>query len=239
MPLYHRPNRTLTLVGAFYLLTAFSGCRPSDQPLPTLIPTLISTPYSPTAPPTLPIVTHTPTALPSLPPTATVVVSTTPLPSLIPLTPAPVLPPLIVTANGTLTLTLTEPQLNYALAKDFSAQPIATYAGPPHASLSDGAIDLTITLTSGTPSAPLQSATLTVTLSALSTVSGTVLDIRAVKLSKPDGVSTLQIKPAQALLTTTLQTLVAHAAGFSTETPLEFSYVAVTADKLTLTILTS
>lgn len=221
-------------------MMALAGCRPPDEPLPTLIPTLLPSPVPPTTIPTVPTATLVPTTRPTLPPTSTVVPPTSVPPSPIAFTAEPVLPPAIVTANGTLTITLTGAQLNEALAKHFATQPIAGYAGPPHAILSAGAVELTITLASGTPSAPLQSATLTLTLAALPTVSGTVLDVRAVKLSKPEGISTLQVKSAQTLLSVTLDSLVEQAAGLPADTPpIEFSYVAVTAETLTLTVRTA
>ncbi len=240
MQLSNWPKRLVSCVLSALFIAVVSGCRPPDQPLPTLIPSLIPSLVPPTAIPTVPTSTLALTALPSLPPTSTIVPLSPVPPSLAPLTSEPILPPAIVTANGTLTITLTEAQLNDALAKRFAAQPIAGYAGPPHAILSAGTIELTITLASGTPSAPLQSATLTLTLAALPTVSGTVLDVRAVKLSKPDAISTLQIKSAQILLAATLESLIEQATGLPAGTrPIEFNYVAVTTDKLTLTVLTS
>ncbi|MHB8630064.1 MAG: hypothetical protein ACYDBJ_10130 [Aggregatilineales bacterium] len=240
MQLSHWLNQIVSCALSALLIAVVSGCRPPDEPLPTLIPSLIPSLVPPTAVPTVPTSTPAPSALPSLPPTSTIVPASPVPPSLVPITSEPVLPPAIVTANGTLTITLTEAQLNDALAKRFATQPIAGYAGPPHASLRAGAIELTITLVSGTPSAPLQSATLTLTLAALPTVSGTVLDVRAVKLSKSDAISTLQVKPAQTLLTTTLESLIEQATGLPAGTrPIEFNYVAVSPDKLTLTVLTS
>jgi hypothetical protein len=237
---YHQSARIVShSLAALLVISLLSGCRPPEQLLPTLMPL----PVAPSVQPPVPTAATVQTTLP--PPTATLPpASLTPRPSPLPVseepgTVQPIGSPVIVTANGTLTITLTGAQLNDSLTKRFATQPTTGYAGPPHAILGAGTVELTITLASGTPSAPLQTATLTLTLAALPTVSGTVLDVRAISLIKPDGISTLQIKPAQALLTATLESLVDQAVGVPAGSPLEFSYVAVSSDTLTMTVLLS
>lgn len=209
------------------------GCGPTDED----IPTLMASPLPPTLAPVVLTPTPTPSTLPSPSPILATYIPVRP--TLVFSSPEPVSPPLIVTTNGTLIITLTDAQLNDALSKRFSTDPITSYAGPPHATLGAGTVELTITLVSNTPTTSLQTATLTLTLATLPTVSGTVLDVRAVRLIKPDQISTLQVKPAQALLTATLEALATQASGLPAALPLNWGDVTVSSGKLTLTVLLS
>src|SRR5579864_1490350 len=148
LPTYLWLTRMFAYTAATMLMFVLGGCRPPDED----IPTLMASPFPPTPAPVTSTPTTTPIALPAPSPIVTIVTTEGSVrPTLVLSTPDPVPPPLIITANGTLTITLTGAQLNEALTKRFSAAPITGYAGPPHATLRTGTIELTITLVSASP----------------------------------------------------------------------------------------
>ena len=226
------------------LITGLVGCRPADNLLPTLAPTLV--------PPTDSL---TVTALPTLAPTGLSTATATltnirivsPTPANSPTVPASDLPspavptldsgtdsatippPRVVNSSGTLTITLTEAQLNNALMQRFTLKPLPGFSTTPHATLIAGGLQLTLTMF-----ASAQPIRLTVTLAALRTMTGSQLDIRAIGLSTLNGVTTLQVKPAQNLLANVLDVIMQHAAANSR---FDVTFVTVTPILLTLTVV--
>ncbi len=183
------------------------------------IPTLIPTPA--------PLLTERPTA------------SDVPTVTLIPTRMPTLSAPLVITANHATTITLSADQLNAALARRFADQPLADFSAAPRATLDGNLIRLNMGITPHIPLPPpatseAQSVTLAVTLTILDTTSGQVLDIRATDLSVLNGVTTQQVKQAQNLLQSTLEGIAQNAVNGSKFT---FSYVAITATTLTLTVL--
>lgn len=221
------------------LLALIAGCTPSNDMLPTLAPTLSqATDMPPTSAPTLdppttaPSSTSTASSSPTDPPPALTFTPTDP-----PLTSTPVVivtptvpPPHVVNNAGALTITLTGPQLNQALIMQYVQAPLSGFSRVPQATLIDGGLRLALTLNAA--AAPV---TLTLTLAALPTAAGSQLDVRAVALSMLKGVTTLQVKPAQALLTTTLNAIMIQAADSD---QFNVTSVTVTAQMITLTIVT-
>ncbi len=192
-----------------------TACTPVSDPIPTLVPTFLPPP-SPTH--SLATSTLIPTAIASPLPIHTATPALT------------AAPPQAVIAGQTLTLTLTVTQLNAALAERYAAHPLADYGGAPVATFAGGTIRLTLRI------APSPEAiSLTLAVSVLNTTAGAVLDVRAVGLSALKSVTTQQVKRGHALLSATLDDLLRIAAR---TTNFIYTYVAVNADSLTLTVNT-
>ena len=187
MPIISVTTRTIQLaLISGGLAAGLIGCRPPDNVIPTLAPTLnqpteqrlTAIPEStPTAtlppPPTLPhLPTHTATLMaltltpPDMPPT-----------DVPPSVTATIGPPQVVNSNGALTITFTADQLNLLLTTRFASDPLPGFSAPPHAVLLEGALQLNLIMP-----AAAQPITLTLTLAALSTTLGRQLDVRAVAL---------------------------------------------------------
>jgi hypothetical protein len=227
------------------LLVLLAGCRPADVPLPTLAPTLSESTDSPTQPPTAAIPTLTvtkviavtltltatklpDTALPIVTLVQTALASVTTVPPTADSDTIP--PPKVVNSNGALTIALTAAQLNQAVTRRFAANPLAGFSAPPQITLFDGGLRLALNM-----AAAAQPITLTLTLTAQTTTTGNQLDIRAVALSPLKGVTTLQVKPAQMLLADTLTAIMQQ---YAASANFDMTYVAVTPNTLTLSLIT-
>ncbi|MCC7447017.1 MAG: hypothetical protein IT324_06355 [Anaerolineae bacterium] len=220
------------------------GCQTLNPVVPTLPPVLTSTAIpTDTAAPTFPVVTPLPTWTPL--PTRTLPPTFTPLPPTVTHTPRPPTAtanptaeiPLMVTRSerGAVTLTLTEAQLNAAIARRFDAAPLASYAAAPRVTIRDGALDMRLLIRPQHESNP-QTLTLTVALA----IYGGDLEIHAMHLAPLDvGVTTPQIKLGQGLLQQALADLVNQAAGTNTPTRVAYNYVQVQPEGVLLTVVAS
>src|SRR5581483_2918049 len=223
------------------LLMLSAGC----LSVPPIEPTVARLPTDTVTPAPTPTPDRTVT-LPTLPPTWTPA-PTKPLPPTVTLLPTDTLPPatathdpiaeapLIVTRNGRglIHLKVTEAQLNAALARHFDAAPLDKYTAAPRAMLTQGSLDLLLLIIpSGLPDDALpQPMTLTVTPA----IYAGTLELRPTHLAPLDaGVSTRQVKPAQALLQQTLSDLVIQAAGLPRA--MAYNDVSVQTDGITLTV---
>lgn len=228
------------------LLFLLAGCGGVEQPYPTLIPTLVvevptALPPTDTAIPPTETVTPLPTRRPITPtvyiaPTVTRLPTLRPAPTLIPTTmpPTAVIPintptPLPVRAtqeNGAASITITQAQLNQAL-KGAWRQGMALDDAP-SVTFKDGLLVTEMRIKT-------KPVTLKMTLSMVSTTKGNVLDLRAVAVSNLDGLTTTQVKQAQALVQTMIELLIYQAASGQ---PLNYAGVTVVGDVITITLLT-
>ncbi len=207
------------------LLLLLSACSSQNIDLPTLVPTFQPRPTATDSSTSVPTLQLTATDVPTVTsaPTQTIFPTLRPVITL--------LPPLVVTASGTTTITLSAAQLDDALARRFTTNPLPDYTAPPHVIFASGQIqlDLSIAPRTATP----QPITLTLALTALNTTEGSVLEVRATGVSALNGITTQQVKKSQALLKATLEDIAQRTVGSSTIT---FSYVSITDDALSLTV---
>lgn len=225
----------VTIVGLMLLI---GGCSNLPiEPTVAVLPTLIPSPTSrPTSTPTI----HPPTATPLSSPTMTITPkpATAVLPTLPPtVTPALVaVVPLVATGSDphTLTVSITEAQLNAALGRQFDAAPLPNYALAPRVTLTDGSLDLvSLILPLGTPvntpNSP-QTITLTTTLA----VYDGVLESHPAALAPLNvGITTPQVKISEALLLKTLKEIVQQATKLNTIT---YSDVAIQPTGISITV---
>lgn len=226
------------VVGAILI----SGCQTFNPVVPTPPPVLTSTAIpTDTLEPTLPVVTALPTWTPL--PTRTLPPTFTPLPPTVTQTPRPPTAtanptaqiPLMVTRSerGVVTLTLTEAQLNAAIARRFDAAPLASYAAAPRVTLHDNSLDVLLFIKPQQEANP-QTLSLTVTL----VIYGGELEIHATHLAPLDvGVTTRQVKLGQGLLQQALTDLVNQAAGVTAPNHVTYNYVNVQPEGIALTVI--
>lgn len=219
-----------------------AGCQTLGPVVPTPPPVLTSTAVSTsTAEATFPVVTPLPTWTPL--PTRTLPPTFTPLPPTVTPTPRPPTAtanptadvPLMVTSNGhgAVVLTLTEAQLNAAIARRFDSAPLTGYAAAPRVTLRDGSLDILLLIRPQKDSNP-QTMTLTVTLAIYSGD----LEIHATHLAPLDvGVTTRQVKLGQALLQQTIGEVVNQAAGVGAGRRVTYNYANVQPDGVSLTVV--
>lgn len=235
-------QRALLLGIAAILVSGAAGCRgiAPIEPTLALLPTETRTPPPSAAPEvTVPAPTLLPSWTPSptklVPPTVTLLPSYTPPPSTATRdTVAEV--PLAVTTNpdGVTTLIITEAQINAALARKFDAAPLPNYTTAPRVILDNGSMLVTmqiVPLNQPSGASPL-SMNLTITLA----VHAGTLENRPTALAPLNaGVTTLQVKPGQALLLQTLHEVVIEAAG--KPAALTYKTVEVRSDGVVLTVV--
>lgn len=202
-------------IGAFALGAALflAGCGQINLPEPTLI-------VSPTAPPTA----ATRTAIPSVTPTLTPPPSDTPRPP-VTLPPTRTQPPASATPDlaartpfGVVTqaqgfrLTISEAQLNAALARRFDAAPLPDHGSAPRAALGFGFVTLGMRIFAA--DAPPGTDALPVTLMLQLDHPGGLLEtVPTQMVPLHAGVTTRQAKPGEALLLQALLDLIHAAAG--------------------------
>lgn len=235
-----QPGMLCLILGTSAFFVA--GCsvpppEPTVAPLPTQVATTTLTP-APTVEPRT-----TPTETPGLiPPEQTATLTT------VPGTPLAVFPtaaatqgsqpPIVVTPN-LVRVTLSEAQLNAALARRFEVAPLPGCAAAPSATLSDGALDLTLRIVpagiiTGTVTGAASAQTLTLTVALV--VYNEELESQPMRLAPLNvGVTTRQVKPGEALLLQVLNETAGQAAGI-TGTPL-FRSVEIRQEGLTLTVV--
>lgn len=228
-----RISFTLSLAMSFLL----SACSSQTIDLPTLAPT--SRPIStletaPTLTEPLPTVASTePTDNPTASDVPTVTTVPTGTPFLTATTVITLAPPLVVKANGSTTITLSAEQLNDALARRFTASPLPGYTAPPHVTIAGGQVRLDLSITPQAAAPTAQPIALTLSVAALNTTTGSVLDVRATSVSALNGITTQQVKRSQALLKATLEDIAQRTVGSST---LVFTYVSITPNTISLTV---
>lgn len=217
---------------------ALAGCQNTVPVVPTLAPTLVLPTQTATPEPSAPAVPLAPTLTPQ---------STQPEPTAKPATFAPRTPkpnaatqtasaPIgVVNDGGVLVLNITEAQLNAALKHKFDSAPLARYTAAPRATLSDGALVLTLLIIP--QDAPADSRPQTMTLvGGLATYDG-ALELQPIDLSPLDvGVTPRQVKLAHVMLIKTLNDLAIQAAG--QPRAVTYNYAGVSPDKVQLTIAT-
>ncbi|MEP7286999.1 MAG: hypothetical protein ABI947_14675 [Chloroflexota bacterium] len=215
-----------------------TGCR-SNVPIvmPTLIPTVI-----------LPTLTPKPTlaatlALPTLPPTWT------PDPTVRPTQPASPVPPTpppnpaeqtaqapisaITNDTGATILTITEAQLNAALARAYEDAPLASYTTAPLVTVGDGALVLTLSIVP--QNAPVGAKPLTMTLVGTLAIYNGALEFQPTDLSPLNvGVTTRQVKLAHALLVRTLNEVARDSTGATGSQTFNFASIVLGQISLTL-----
>jgi hypothetical protein len=224
------PNK-LTYSVWIVALILISGCgtgvpvEPTLAVLPTLAPTFEPSPVSTTIAPTLPA-----TWTPKPPPTAipvTVIVAPGPA-ELTEQAPMGV----IKTSDKTLTVTLSEAQLNVAIMDRYNVAPLANYPDAPLITLDDGGLIITAHIIPQTANAGSQPQT--ISLLATFNIFEGALELQPTELSPQNvGVTTKQVKLAHNLLMRTISEMVLQAAGAPGYT---YDFAVIAPDKLTFTI---
>jgi hypothetical protein len=190
------------------LLAAFvvGGCAPKLPPEPTLAPTLAATP-SPTSAPTATFTAPAPptTTAPPLPtPEARATFTPSASPTLTTLQQTAQAPVLLASATGdTRIVTISEAQINAALAAAYQAAPLPNYTEPPRVTFTDGALALTMRIVpQGPASAPANPRGTILVMTADLAVFEGALELQPGSLEPFDGtgISTLQVKLAHRLL---------------------------------------
>ena len=148
---------------------------------------------------------------------------------------AEVPPAVTINPEGVITLIISEAQLNAALARKFDAAPLANYTTTPRVMLDNGSMLVTMEIVP--LNQPPGASPLTMTLTTTLAVYAGTLENRPTSLAPLNaGVTTLQVKPGQALLLQTLHEVVIEAAG--KPAALTYKTVEVRSDGLALTVAT-
>lgn len=234
--------RALLGIGVI-LIGGVAGCRGVQPVEPTvaLLPAETRT-QPPTIAPeiTVPPPTLEPSWTPSptkpVPPTVTLLPSYTPPPATATRDVVAELPPAVtINPDGVVTLIISEAQLNAALARKFDAAPLANYTTAPRIMLDNGAILVTMEIVP--LNQPPGASPLTMTLMTTLAVYAGTLENRPTALAPINaGVTTLQVKPGQALLHQTLHEMVIEAVG--KPATLTYRSVEVRSDGVVLTVAT-
>ncbi len=235
-------NARRLLAGLLIFIVAGCGTGPVEPTLPPVLTDpprpATASPIAPTLGPTLtlpPTWTQVPTQIPG--PTVTLPPSDTPPPATATLDLTAQIP-IAATSNGSgaTVLTLTEAQLNAALAEHFDAAPLLNYTAAPRVTLVEGSMAVTMLIVPIQTSAGSSAQTMTLMVN-LDEYDG-ALEVQPVLLAPLGvGVSTRQVKMGQALLLQTLND-VAHQASGATGA-ITYTYVSVHPDGVSLTVVVS
>lgn len=222
-------------------LLILGACRIDLPPAPTLIPS-----ETPTISPTPLPITPSPTLTPTAPPTLTAVPSETPPPT-VTLPATKTLPPPTATPDNailsaptvialgpeTISLNITESQINAVLARRFDTAPLANYRIAPRVSLGDSTLTLTLRIVP--QNAPSGSAPQVLTLQlGLSAPGGLLETVPNLLTPLNTGVGTQQVKAGESLLLQSLLEIIRQALG----TPqILISGIDLRADGLSLIVI--
>jgi hypothetical protein len=241
--LSQRIQRALLIGITSIVISGVVGCRgvAPIEPTLALLPTETITaaptnvPEITVAPPTLePSWTPSPTK--PVPPTVTLLPSYTPPPATATRDAVAEVPPAVtINPDGVITLTISEAQLNAALARKFDAAPLANYTTTPRVMLDNGSMLVTMEIVP--LNQPSGASPLTMTLTTTFAVYAGTLENRPTGLAPLNaGVTTLQVKPGQALLLQTLHEVVIEATG--KPAALTYRSIEVRSDGVVLTVAT-